>query len=231
MLWLIAAEYDDGTITASPDDIAWRLRMTVDEFNAAITPLIERGFFNSEQGAIEPLADRTQETRPETEAETQVQEEVEKIGGVVVSARAPTKSLISEEAFKVAGDLLQAMGLEREHPLSVGAPMTVQSWLNGGWPAEVIKVGVEKAMQNRKQDPPGTLKYFEKAIARTHAEMTRPLPIVEFKQAETITVTHGNSQGKPGSLIAAIDRQLAAIEAEAGNDFALSESPVRRISG
>lgn len=150
---------------------------------------------------------------------------------VVTHARAPAKSLISEEAFKVAGDLLQAMGLEREHPLSVGAPMTVQSWLNGGWPAEIIKLGVEKAMQNRKQDPPGTLKYFEKAIARAHAEMTRPLPIVEFKQAETLTVTHGTTSSKPGSLIAAIDRKIAAIEAEDRADFALSENPVLRISG
>lgn len=126
------------------------------------------------------------------------------------------RSLISEEAFTVAGDLLEAMGLPRDHPLSVGAPMTVQSWLNGGWPADIIKVGVQKAMQNRKQDPPNTLKYFEKAIARTHAEMSRPLPIVEIREAETIKVT---SNGKPkSSIIQAADdlrRKLASFDGPA----------------
>jgi len=40
--------------------------------------------------------------------------------------------------------------------------------------------------------------------------------------------THKTHSG--GSLIAAIDRKLAAIEAEAGSDFALPESPVLRLS-
>jgi hypothetical protein len=35
-------------------------------------------------------------------------------------------------------------------------------------------------MQSRQGEPPGALKYFEKAIARAHAEFTRPLPVVKI---------------------------------------------------
>ena len=79
MLWLIAAEYENGTITATPEDIAWRLRMSVGEFEGAIKPLLDKGFFTSDSDDSGALAGCEQETHPETE--TQVQEEEEKIGG------------------------------------------------------------------------------------------------------------------------------------------------------
>lgn len=44
-------------------------------------------------------------------------------------------------------------------------------------------------------------------------------------------VQNGNSQAKPGSLIAAIDRQLAALEREESSDFALPENSILRVSG
>lgn len=230
MLWLIAAEYENGTITASPEDIAWRLRMSVDEFNAAIIPLVERGFFSQDSVAIEPLAPCEQETRPETETETQVQKEEEKIGGGE-GTRAKSKSLISEEAFETSAKVLVAMGLDPQHPLSVGAPLTIQGWMNERWNPECIIIGVKRGMNSRNGDPPTTLKYFEKAIARAHAELTPSLPTVQIRQAETIQVTRGTSQNQSGgSLIAAIDRQLAAIEAEDGADLALSEKSVLRLS-
>jgi len=43
-------------------------------------------------------------------------------------------------------------------------------------------------------------------------------------------VSHGTAKNG-SSLIAAIDRRLAELDSEAGHDFALSENPVRRISG
>ena len=116
------------------------------------------------------------------------------VGGGETRARA--KSLISEEAFDVAGEVLEAMGLHREDPKSIGAPMTVQAWLSGGWPRDVIVIGVKVAMANRNGEPPGTLKYFEKAIARTHAENSRPLPVATIQQQENFSVA-----AKPKSAI------------------------------
>lgn len=52
----------------------------------------------------------------------------------------------------------------------------------------------------------------------------------DLKKYQPTVRNNGTNQTRAGgSLIAAIDRRLA--ELEAGDDFALSESPVRRISG
>ena len=71
-LWLLASEYEDGKITASLDELAFRFRMTRGEVGDALAPLIERGFFN----ASEPLANCKQAASPEkrreeTERETE----------------------------------------------------------------------------------------------------------------------------------------------------------------
>lgn len=71
-LWLLASEYEDGKITASLDELAFRFRMTRGEVGDALAPLIERGFFD----ASEPLADCKQVASPEkrreeTERETE----------------------------------------------------------------------------------------------------------------------------------------------------------------
>jgi hypothetical protein len=38
MLWLLASEYDDGKITATVEEIAFRLRTSVAELTEALTP-------------------------------------------------------------------------------------------------------------------------------------------------------------------------------------------------
>lgn len=73
MLWLLAAEYENGEITADHADIAWRLRMTVEDFEFALRPLIDKEFFI----ASEMLADCKRDAMPERETETQ--EKTEKI--------------------------------------------------------------------------------------------------------------------------------------------------------
>jgi hypothetical protein len=122
------------------------------------------------------------------------------------------KSLISEEAFEISSLVLQAMGLDPAHPLSVGSPLTVQGWFNAGWHRDCILAGIRRAMSNRSGDPPSTLKYFEKAIARAHAELTPKLPVVQIRDAETITVAHGKPKS---SIIQAADdlcRKLAIFD-------------------
>ncbi len=65
LLWLLASEYEGGKITASTDELAFRLRMSHSELTDALKPLIDSGFFN----ASEPLADCKQEAIPEREKE------------------------------------------------------------------------------------------------------------------------------------------------------------------
>ena len=103
------------------------------------------------------------------------------------------------------------MGVARGDTRSIGAPYSVQAWLNGGWPREAILTGVKVAMQHRKGDPPSTLKYFEKAIARQHAELTRVLPKVELVDGPTIQVTHDRRSQGQGNIIQAADRLLETM--------------------
>jgi len=75
MLWLLASEYEEGQITASMDEIAFRLHVSAAELNAALKPLIDSGFFIAsevlamqEQAAIpekEDIGKRTREEREE----------------------------------------------------------------------------------------------------------------------------------------------------------------------
>jgi hypothetical protein len=139
------------------------------------------------------------------------------------------QGLISEEAFTLSTEILRLMGVEDGHPLSVAAPYTVQSWFNGGWPEEAIKTGIQKAMSGRVGDPPGTLKYFEKAIARSHAELTRVLPVVNIVAGETTTERPSGKAKTTGSLIASIKDELAR-SIEEDNRFAGHGDPVLRIS-
>ena len=74
LLWLLASEYEQGEITASIDEIAFRLRMPGDELRAAIKPLVDKGVFND---ASNTLAGCKQEAILEREKEGEIQEEKE----------------------------------------------------------------------------------------------------------------------------------------------------------
>jgi len=119
MLWLIAAEYDNGTIMADLEDIAWRLRMSAAELKDALRPLLEKGFFSSDDDASVALAECEQEVPPEREA--QVKTEAKK------NSRAASPSSEDFENFK------------KEYPKRTG---------NYGWKAAerkytaLIKTGV-----------------------------------------------------------------------------------------
>lgn len=137
-------------------------------------------------------------------------------------------SRFTEGSKALADTFLQTLGFDtplKIPPEFAGVDWRAVEWEAAGWPADLI------AAEARKNGPGKPLTYHEKCFATAFAKRQAPLPIVEVRSAEKLTVTHGTTSPKPGSLIAAIDRQLAAIEAEERADFALSENPVLRISG
>ncbi len=73
MLWLLASEYEEGAIDGSIKKIAFRVHLSVDELQDALSPLIDSGFFVSS----EPLADRNQPAIPEKRREREYREEKE----------------------------------------------------------------------------------------------------------------------------------------------------------
>lgn len=99
----------------------------------------------------------------------------------------------------------KALGFER--PIDIppeysGVDWRALSWESAGWTedlitAEVRKIGVGKP-----------LNYYEKCFATSFAKRQAPLPIVEVKEAEKLTVTH---ERQSGNIIQAADRLLDKI--------------------
>lgn len=69
MLWLLASEHDLGYIDATPEKLAFRLRMGESTAKDALKPLIEKQFFSVVQGDSGVLAGGKRGATPETEAE------------------------------------------------------------------------------------------------------------------------------------------------------------------
>ena len=68
LLWLLAAETQDGSVSLDAEWLAWRLRIAVSDVEAGLSPLIEKGFLIPDSKA---LAKRKQVAIPEGEGETE----------------------------------------------------------------------------------------------------------------------------------------------------------------
>jgi hypothetical protein len=221
-IWLLASRSENKI----PFDPKWVGRRINANDPVDLATLVERGFILLDQQLQQPeqvASIAIAECLSREEGEGQVED----IDGGGEEARPASKSMISEEAYEVCSEVLKTMGLDANDPLSVGSPYTVQAWLNGGWPRDAILTGVRRAMLSRGSDPPGTLRYFEKAIARQHAELTRALPKVELVACETTKVF---SHDRPsGNIIQAADRLLDKIRSfDAGPD---EDQPLRDGEG
>jgi hypothetical protein len=81
MLWLLASESLDGSIDGDVAELAFRLRQTEKEIDAALKPLISKGFFVVQQDASSVLADcgeKVLRDRGDTETDTETEEKARK---------------------------------------------------------------------------------------------------------------------------------------------------------
>jgi hypothetical protein len=142
--------------------------------------------------------------------------------------------LISDEAQETADALAAACGFSdpKNCPLGwYGAAAWVQKCFNEGWPAELMIQAAKETAQRKRDGPIEHFKYLEKPLAKAIAEHARPLPKIEVREAETLTVTHGTTQNRSGgSLTASLRRDLAALEQSDGADNSLPASRILRLS-
>lgn len=75
MLWLLASESKDGIFEASQEEMQFRLRISSEEYEDGLKPLIDKGFFVIASGT---LAECVQPAIPEREGETEKEKRVEK---------------------------------------------------------------------------------------------------------------------------------------------------------
>lgn len=94
--------------------------------------------------------------------------------------------LISREAMALADEIAGVVGHDLEFvPLAwCGAAARVDAWLKAGWPRALILETVRTVMAHKRDGPPDSVRYFERAIAKAVASSAKPLPRVVIDNTE-----------------------------------------------
>lgn len=136
-------------------------------------------------------------------------------------------SAFTDGSKALASSFLNALGFDtplKVPPEFAGVDWRAIEWERAGWTVDLIDA---EARKNAGKP----LTYHEKCFATAFAKRQAPLPIVEVREAEKVTVTHGTSQNRSGgSLTASLRRDLAALEQSDGADHTLPAGSILRLS-
>lgn len=138
-------------------------------------------------------------------------------------------SSFTEGSKALASALWKALGYDsplKIPPELAGADWRAIGWEQAGWTADLIET------EARRIGPDKPLTYYEKVFATAFAKRQAPLPVVEVREAEKLTVrANGTAKNQSGgSILAAIDRELAKAEQQEDADLAAPAYPVLRLS-
>ncbi len=200
---ILASFFNDG----------WVHGRVVDDLQKANESYQRRARAGSEGGKAKAMP------KPEpSNARAMLQQPITDNLSIDVADDARGGSLVSAEAQALADELLVIAGhdLKFVPPGWCGAAMRVQSWLSQGWQRETILVAVKAAAARKRGPPANSVQFFEMAIAEEIARQAAPLPVVEVREAETITVTN-HARPKSAIIQAADDlvRKLASFDGPA----------------
>jgi len=154
--------------------------------------------------------DVTRDSRPpdtdsDTDSDTESDSESDSEGG---GTRALTQEPATrQEATEIVAEIAGIAGLDPKHPLPAwrGAARDVEIWLARGWRREVIVLAVRSVMTRKRDGPPESIRYFEKAIARAHRQPERQLPLMSVVSKNS----GGNDAGqRPATSVHAAIRGL-----------------------
>ncbi|WP_238537712.1 hypothetical protein [Zavarzinella formosa] len=179
MLWLLASENQDlnsGVIAGSDEEIAFRLRRTVEEFRTAIKPLIEKGFIEVMHNASNLLAERKQNATPETETETKAETE--------------NGDDDSGAGVKTRFERVYDYGCAVFPQLATQSTSAIHQWLDGGADIDLDIIPEIKRLHEKGIQPRGW-GLFTQDIANAKLRRNTPLPKGELKNDRPAT-KHGN---------------------------------------
>ncbi|MCA1458069.1 DUF1376 domain-containing protein [Bradyrhizobium sp. BRP22] len=111
-------------------------------------------------------------TGPKRREEKRSEENTAPSGAV---AAPPLKSIFKPGDFELTERIMRAQGLDPSDPKVVGTTYFANKWREAGWQPDLIIATIERLMAKRDK-PPGSLKYFEGAIADAHADLARGVP-------------------------------------------------------
>lgn len=123
--------------------------------------------------------------------------------------------LVSDSAFEIATEIGKLCGFNGPldwPPQWAGAPMRVQTWLNTGWPREMILAASTEAVGKKRDGPPSSINYFEKPIASFIARQAAPMPKVEIVKQEVVHVVQGSGNANSGNVIDAQRRLVERLD-------------------
>jgi hypothetical protein len=118
------------------------------------------------------------------------------IGG----ARARGQSFFTQGSKALATAFWKAIGFENSidiPPEFAGVDWRAVKWEAAGWTVDLIDAEARKIARYRPLKP---LSYFEKVFATSFAKRQTPLPIVEIRDAEKLTVTSDGKTHASGDL-------------------------------
>jgi len=125
-----------------------------------------------------------------------------------------TSSSFTEGSKALSSAFWKALGFESAlavHPDYAGTDWRAIEWEKAGWTVDLIDT------ETRRVGPDKPLTYYEKVFASSFAKRQAPLPIVEIREAEKLTVTHGKPPGRYEKTQSLSD--VARRHAEAGISF------------
>lgn len=215
---LCIASKNDGVLP-STEDVALMLRVKTSAAAAIIATLKAAGLLDLVDGRFSPhnwngrqyksdvSTERVKRFRngkrnvSETPPEAEQSQNTDTDVADAAEAR-PSGGLVGPEAMVLAEKLLVIAGHKPDFwpPGWCGAPMRVQMWLDQGWKSDIIVAAVTSAAARKRGGLANSVQFFEKAIAEETARQAAPLPVVEVREAEKLTVTHGRIQEARQSL-------------------------------
>jgi hypothetical protein len=121
-------------------------------------------------------------------------------------ARARPAIILTEGSKALAMAFWKALGFES--PLQIppelaGIDYRAVLWEQAGWPRDLIDSETRRFASDR---PPKPISYFEKVFATAFARRQAPLPVVNVRDAEQLTVTRHGTHGN--GIIQAADRLI-----------------------
>ncbi|KQZ00887.1 hypothetical protein ASD45_08470 [Pseudolabrys sp. Root1462] len=135
-------------------------------------------------------------------------------GGSGGDARA--RSQISPEAFQLADEIGVIAGYPKriDWPLGwCGAPERIDRWFKKGWRSETAIAVARAVMAGKRDGPPQTIQYFEKAIDREMARLSAPMPTTEQNDVQTGRARSPGNNRPSGNAFAGISASLRGRQA------------------
>jgi len=113
------------------------------------------------------------------------------------------------QTFEIGQRLAKITGWEND-PRWAGNYSLVQVWLDRGFDPELDIIPTVQAVMAKRgnQEPPTSMKYFDKAVAQAFADRTRAITIPEGKHHEKTNGSNYGSNGKSRRAREVLDRAL-----------------------